>query len=268
MAVRSARGQGLNIAYEAVDRHAAGARRDVVALRCIGRDGGDDRTDLPRLVGGDQPFRQSSARPGRWFLRPRFHPHGAGACAVHHGAGNVEEHERVRAVVRVRSGRSRCGTPRPRLGSRPGDHRGAVRAPRGGQPFPAARSATRPDHRRRAGSAGHGPARGCDGEGRHGLQHPAHGPGEHGPAALHQRDDGRTQRRDTRARGRGCPSRNSPVRTRPAPGRRVLVYGRSRLGHRHVVRDHRATDDRSHDGHGRWRVRRPALVPDVAGRNT
>ena len=32
-------GRGLNIAYEAVDRHAAGLRGDVVALRCVARDG-------------------------------------------------------------------------------------------------------------------------------------------------------------------------------------------------------------------------------------
>jgi acetyl-CoA synthetase len=30
-------GQGLNLAYEAVDRHAAGPRRDKVALRCLGK---------------------------------------------------------------------------------------------------------------------------------------------------------------------------------------------------------------------------------------
>ena len=33
-------GGGLNIAYEAVDRHAAGPRADAVALRCLGRHGG------------------------------------------------------------------------------------------------------------------------------------------------------------------------------------------------------------------------------------
>ena len=33
-------GGGLNIAYEAVDRHAAGPRSDAVALRCLGRHGG------------------------------------------------------------------------------------------------------------------------------------------------------------------------------------------------------------------------------------
>lgn len=37
-------GRGLNIAHEAVDRHAAGERRDHVALRCLGRRG--DRADV------------------------------------------------------------------------------------------------------------------------------------------------------------------------------------------------------------------------------
>ena len=37
-------GRGLNIAYEAVDRHAAGARRDAVALRCVAKD--DTVTDI------------------------------------------------------------------------------------------------------------------------------------------------------------------------------------------------------------------------------
>ncbi len=37
-------GRGLNIAHEAVDRHAAGPRADRVALRCIGRDG--EREDI------------------------------------------------------------------------------------------------------------------------------------------------------------------------------------------------------------------------------
>lgn len=37
-------GRGLNIAHEAVDRHAAGSRRDHVALRCVGRHG--ERQDV------------------------------------------------------------------------------------------------------------------------------------------------------------------------------------------------------------------------------
>ncbi len=41
-------GLGLNIAYEAVDRHAAGTRRGAVALRCLGR-----RGELTELTYGD-----------------------------------------------------------------------------------------------------------------------------------------------------------------------------------------------------------------------
>ena len=37
-------GRGLNIAHEAVDRHAAGARRDAVALRCVAQN--DAVTDI------------------------------------------------------------------------------------------------------------------------------------------------------------------------------------------------------------------------------
>ena len=36
------------------------------------------------------------------------------------------------------------------------------------------------------------------------------------------------------------PPRHRPARARPAPGRRLLVHGRSRLGDRHLLRHHRA----------------------------
>jgi len=47
-------GRGLNIAYEAVDRHAAGLRSNVVALRCVARDGSVSEltyADLARQTG-------------------------------------------------------------------------------------------------------------------------------------------------------------------------------------------------------------------------
>jgi acetyl-CoA synthetase len=47
-------GRGLNIAYEAVDRHAAGPRSSVVALRCVARDGSVSEltyADLARQTG-------------------------------------------------------------------------------------------------------------------------------------------------------------------------------------------------------------------------
>ncbi|MGZ3424004.1 MAG: acetate--CoA ligase [Polyangiales bacterium] len=42
-------GRGLNIAYEAVDRHAKGARRDKVAIRWIGKDGRTENLTYGRL---------------------------------------------------------------------------------------------------------------------------------------------------------------------------------------------------------------------------
>jgi acetyl-CoA synthetase len=44
-------GRGLNIAHEAVDRHALGPRGDRVALRCLGRKEGDDRVQTPTCAG-------------------------------------------------------------------------------------------------------------------------------------------------------------------------------------------------------------------------
>jgi hypothetical protein len=58
-------GRGLNIAHEAVDRHAAGPRRDKVAFRWLGKDGArcDDRDLHSR--NGLQEFRKTlSNGPG------------------------------------------------------------------------------------------------------------------------------------------------------------------------------------------------------------
>jgi len=41
---------GLNIGYEAVDRHALGERRDTVALRCLGRHGEVDELTYGELL--------------------------------------------------------------------------------------------------------------------------------------------------------------------------------------------------------------------------
>lgn len=43
-------GRGLNIAHEAVDRHAAGARRDHVAIRWLGKDGSVEEFTYARLA--------------------------------------------------------------------------------------------------------------------------------------------------------------------------------------------------------------------------
>ena len=56
------------------------------------------------------------------------------------------------------------------------------------------------------------------------------------------------------------------VRPGPSPRRHLLVHRRSRLGHRNLLRDHRAAAARGHLDHRRGGVRRPALVSDPAGR--
>ena len=65
-----------------------------------------------------------------------------------------------------------------------------------------------------------------------------------------------------------CTTPSSPT-TPPAPsaldlhaGRHLLVHGRSRLGHRHVVRHHRAADPRRDQHRRRGRLRRRPLVRD------
>ena len=61
-----------------------------------------------------------------------------------------------------------------------------------------------------------------------------------GAAALHQRHHRDAQGRGARARGGRRPPRHRPRGPRPARRRRLLVHGRPGLGHRHVVRHHRA----------------------------
>jgi acetyl-CoA synthetase len=58
------RGRGLNIAHEAVDRHAAGARRERVAVRCLRRDGRVDDTTYGELAAASNRFANGLASLG------------------------------------------------------------------------------------------------------------------------------------------------------------------------------------------------------------
>ena len=51
-------GKGLNIAHEAVDRHASGARADQLALRCLGKRGERARLHLRGAWTRDEPLRE------------------------------------------------------------------------------------------------------------------------------------------------------------------------------------------------------------------
>jgi acetyl-CoA synthetase len=55
-------GRGLNIAHEAVDRHAVGPRRDAAALHCIGKDG--RVTELTYAALADQTSRFANMLSG------------------------------------------------------------------------------------------------------------------------------------------------------------------------------------------------------------
>jgi acetyl-CoA synthetase len=57
-------GRGLNIAYEAVDRHAAGPRRDHVAIRWIGKDDTVEQFSYARLRGLTNRFAAALGRLG------------------------------------------------------------------------------------------------------------------------------------------------------------------------------------------------------------
>ena len=55
-------GTGLNIAHEAVDRHAAGARAEHLALRWLGKHGEVARLHLRRARPRDEPLRERARR--------------------------------------------------------------------------------------------------------------------------------------------------------------------------------------------------------------
>ena len=55
-------GRGLNIAHEAVDRHATGPRAARVALRWLGKDGERREFTYRELCRRDQPLRQRASR--------------------------------------------------------------------------------------------------------------------------------------------------------------------------------------------------------------
>ncbi len=86
-------GRGLNIAHEAVDRHAASTRATAVALRCVGRDDSVTCVTYADLARSDGTIRQRAPYPrsvtATWWLRCW-----GGAPAVHRGSRHAEEHQR------------------------------------------------------------------------------------------------------------------------------------------------------------------------------
>ena len=84
-------GRGLNIAYEAVDRHAAGLHSNVVALRCVAKDGSISELTYADLTRQTSRSRHT-ARRGRWagpLQAPQLRGHGGGAAAPGRGRGRA-----------------------------------------------------------------------------------------------------------------------------------------------------------------------------------
>ena len=263
-------GAGLNIAHEAVDRWAAPAQRGQVALRCLDRLGAAARGHLRRAQ-GRRPTGSprcsapsASSRPDTVFLllprRPEVYVAALGAMKARCPVSPLfpafgPEPIRQRMALGRRTG--------PRDDRSPLPPQGATRA--GPAPGSGPRAAgRRPGHlgSRRGGPL---PRRRCWPPRRawSGI-----GPTDPEDVALLHFTSGTTgtpEGRAARARGRRRPPRHGSHRARPPPRRRLLVHRRPRLGHRHVLRHHRAAHARRHQHRRRGRVRRRPLVRHPRG---
>ncbi len=255
---------GLNIAYEAVDRHVDDGRGDLTAIRWIPRRG--DPLDLTygRAARADQQVRRRVDDVDRGHRGPGRQPGGPGTGALHRNARHAQGRRGVHPAVLGIRARADPSARRAR------QHRGArhhcLALPAQGRtdPGPAAEPAPRdPDRRRQRGR----PAR-CRVVGRrdgrrvarlrHGAD-PCRGPRV---AALHQRDHRHPEGRHARAR-RGRRARgHRPHGPRPPRRRRLLVHRRPWLGDRDVLRHHRSAGVWGHQHRRRRRLRRRPVVPD------
>ena len=146
-------GRGLNIAHEAVDRHADGPRADRHALRWIGQAGGRRSLTYRDLRAATNRFANALRQPGRAGRRQRVRARRAHPRALHRHARRAEgEMRRRAAVLRLRPGADRHPA-RDRRGPRAGDHRAAL-SPQGRRPARAAAAAGARHPGARAGPAG------------------------------------------------------------------------------------------------------------------
>ena len=237
-------GRGLNIAHEAVDRHAAGPRAIPVAIRWIGKAARSRTSHTPSSAISPtasrtclEPTRRGARAIGssRW---PAAFPELYVAAL-----GTLKKGSVLPTVLGLRAGADpgaawRSATPRS------SSRRSRSTAERSRR---SARPCRRCEHvllvgpgeqscadTRRLDDLTRRVAAGCE---RSRSSHRSRGPG---PAALHVRHDGQAEGRGARARGGHRPLRHRQVRARPARRRHLLVHGRPRLGDRHVVRHVRA----------------------------
>ena len=235
-------GGGLNIAHEAVERHAAGPRADAIALRWLARDGGVRDFSFRELARLSSRFANVlgglAVRPSeRVFLLcgriPELYVAALGALkhrAVVSPLFSAFGPEPVAARLELGQGRVLVTTEAL--------YRKRVEPIRDRLPALA--------HVLMAGLGGKPAAPGtldlealmARAADRYTIA--ATAPGGHGAAALHQRHDRPAQGRGTRARRRRRAPRHRQDSRSTCTRRRLLVHGRPGLGHRHLLRHHRA----------------------------
>ena len=95
---------GLNIAYEAVDRHVLAGRGGKLALRWIGRDNAVRDLSYAQLRAGEQPLRQRAGAAWNRQGRQGVLPSGPMPGTLRGVTRHAEERQRVLAIVfRVRA---------------------------------------------------------------------------------------------------------------------------------------------------------------------
>ena len=215
----------------------------------------------------DRPVRRSPLPARRRAGRARLPPCWPGPRAVRRGTRHVAP--RGRAVPPVRSVRAGAAAPAPRTGRRcgPGDHRRAVPAQGRGPARPTARVAPCAAHRRRGARRPRrrrprpdGAARRCGTGGTDRTDRPDE------MALLHFTSGTTGMPKGAVHVHEAVVAHHATARfvLDLAPRRRVLVHCGSGMGHRDLLRHHRAPDPWRDRHRGRGRVRRTPLVLDVA----
>ena len=264
-------GRGLNIAHEAVDRHASGQKRDHEALRCVDRDGNCQNVTYGELAQRSSRFANAldelGVQPGErvFVLMPRTADlyvagfgtlkHRSVLCPLFAAFGP----EPIRQRLELGTGVVLVTTPTL--------YRRKVAGIR--DRLPALRHVLLAGGPRTPGTAppdGTLDLNAVLAEAGADYEIAVHRSARHGAAALHERHHRHTQGCGPRTRGGRFAPRDRSHRLGPAPRRRVLVHGRSRLGDGHVLRHHLPAGPRRDEHRRRGRLRRRALVPSARDR--
>ncbi len=228
-------GRGLNIAHEAVDRHAKGARAERTALRWLGKAGEKRDISYRELSEATNRFANALRRPRRRRGGTRVHFAWARPRALCVRTRRAQgEMRRLAAVFRVRAGAARDPS-RAGRGSSPRHHAGVLSPQGGGHARATAQARPCPADRRRGNGAGNAVLAAPDGGGLRGFRDSADLARRHGAHSFHQRNHRPTERRRSRPRGDRHALRDWSLRAGSARRRYLLVHRGPRLGDGHEL---------------------------------